>query len=135
MLYANSEQGIQKLMEKTFGQYLKEKRLEKKMSLRTLADKIELSAPYLSDIEHDRRNPLSNEKIDEVSKVLGLTAEERNEMFDIAASAKGEPIGGDIFLDAEVNKVIAAALRKARELNYGKEEWVKILEAIERKQK
>jgi len=41
---------------RTFGQALRWARNERRMTLRQLGAKLGLSAPFLSDVEHDRRN-------------------------------------------------------------------------------
>ena len=40
-----------------FGEFIQRKRVEKQIPLRKMAERIGISAPYLSDIEKDRRNP------------------------------------------------------------------------------
>lgn len=47
--------------------YLREKR---GLTLRALAGKIEVSPPFLSDLEHNRR---STDKLEELAKALGVT--------------------------------------------------------------
>jgi len=56
----------------TFGQAVRYLREHKGMSLRALARKIEVSAPFLSDLEHDRR---STDKIDALAQTLGVKKE------------------------------------------------------------
>jgi transcriptional regulator with XRE-family HTH domain len=41
----------------TFGDAVRRLRENKKMTLRDLASRLKVSAPFLSDIEHDRRKP------------------------------------------------------------------------------
>jgi transcriptional regulator with XRE-family HTH domain len=41
----------------TFGQEIKRLRLQADVTLRKLAEELEISAAHLSDIEHDRRRP------------------------------------------------------------------------------
>ncbi len=40
-----------------FGEFISEKRKSKKISLRKMADSLDLSPAYWSDIEKGRRNP------------------------------------------------------------------------------
>ena len=40
-----------------FGEFLQRKRTEKQITLRKMAEMIGITAPYLTDIEKDRRNP------------------------------------------------------------------------------
>lgn len=58
---------------KTLGQFIKEMRTEAQLSLRELAAKIGVSAPFLSDVELGRRNP-SPEKLEELAKVFKIPA-------------------------------------------------------------
>jgi transcriptional regulator with XRE-family HTH domain len=45
------------LIEGTFGQRLKKLRMDRKLSLKTLAEKLKISLPYLSQIEADLAIP------------------------------------------------------------------------------
>ena len=40
-----------------FGDFLQKKRMERQLTLRKMAELLGFSAPYLTDIEKDRRNP------------------------------------------------------------------------------
>lgn len=40
-----------------FGEFIKIKREEKQITLRKMAELLKCSAPFLSDVEKDRRNP------------------------------------------------------------------------------
>ena len=40
-----------------FGEFISKKRVEKKITLRKMADMLGVSAPFLTDVEKDRRNP------------------------------------------------------------------------------
>ena len=54
------------------GQAIREAREKAKMSLRQLAGRIGVSAPFLSEVEHGRRGIL---KLAELAKVVGVTEE------------------------------------------------------------
>ena len=56
----------------TLGQKIRELRERKGMSLRVLATKAEVSAPFLSDLEHGRRG---TEQLDKIAKALGVPRE------------------------------------------------------------
>jgi len=62
----------------TFGQVIAHKRKILKISQKDLASKIkkddgaEISAQYLNDIEHDRRNPPSEPMIKQIAKELDI---------------------------------------------------------------
>ena len=57
----------------TFGDFISQKRIEKKFTMRELASKLSISAPYLADIEHGHRNPPDKDKLDELASVLELS--------------------------------------------------------------
>ena len=58
----------------SFGEKLRELREDRRMTLRALARAADLSAPFLSDVEHGRRVP-SPEKIDVLARELGVPDE------------------------------------------------------------
>lgn len=62
---ANTEQN------KTFGDIIRDKRVEVDLSLRDLAKRLELTPSYLSDIENNRRIP-AEEVIRDIVHILGL---------------------------------------------------------------
>src|SRR5689334_18537254 len=68
-------------MPNSFGQVITEARKLAKLSQKDLAAQIlkegdeSISAQYLNDIEHDRRNPPSEEMINQFAGVLGIPRE------------------------------------------------------------
>ena len=67
-----------------FGEFIQRKRVEKQIPLRKMAERIGISAPYLSDIEKDRRNPPEMDKLELISQVLLLSEDEKSTMLDLA---------------------------------------------------
>ena len=64
----------------TFGCAISEARKSVEMSQKELADKMQqaglsMSPQYLNDIEHDRRNPSSDQIIKQFSKILDIQAD------------------------------------------------------------
>ena len=118
-------------MEKTFGAFIKEKRLEKGINLRKLAELLVLAPAYISDIENGNRNSPSPDKMEKLVEVLGLNEEERNEMYDLAAKDRDNTVAPDISQYVKSNDLVRVALRKARNLNLGEQEWLKIIENME----
>ncbi|MBO5066781.1 MAG: helix-turn-helix transcriptional regulator [Clostridia bacterium] len=118
-------------MEKTFGTFIKEKRLEKGINLRKLAELLVLAPAYISDIENGNRNSPSPDKMEKLVEVLGLNEDERNEMYDLAAKDRDNTVAPDISEYVKSNDAVRVALRKARNLNLGEQEWLKIIEKME----
>lgn len=55
----------------TLGEIIQKARKAKRMTMRALAQEIGVSAPFLCDVEHNRR-ALTDERIAQVAKVLGI---------------------------------------------------------------
>ena len=99
-----------KKMNITFGEYLTNKRKEKEMSLRMLARELDISATYLSDVEKNKRNALSNEKLQKLIEILELNEEEQKELYDLAGKSKNT-IPGDVEEFIKGNLQVIALLR------------------------
>ncbi|MFA6681930.1 MAG: helix-turn-helix transcriptional regulator [Sphaerochaeta sp.] len=123
-------------MQKTtinFGEYLKKKREEKQISLRELARRLKLSAPFLSDVENNRRAPLTEERLATLADVLNLSETEKAEMYDIVGHQKGL-LAPDLNPYVNDRPYVNAALRTARNLEADEDDWkMFITELIKRK--
>ena len=75
-----------------FGKFIAAKRQEKEISLRKLAELLDVSAPYWSDVERGRRIPPTFEKLEQVAKILHLSDSDKSLMYDLAG--KGSKRGG-----------------------------------------
>lgn len=62
-------------LNKTLGEVIRDRRVEKDLSLRDLAKLINIAPSYLSDIENDRRVP-AEEIIRNIAQVLDLDADD-----------------------------------------------------------
>lgn len=116
---------------RTFGSYVREKRLAAKVNLRKLAGILDIAPAYMSDIENGHRYPPEKEKIYKIAEALNLTQEETNELFDLAAGNKKNSVSPDIadyIMDQDKSRV---ALRLARDLGAGEKEWEKIIRMLE----
>lgn len=110
-------------MEKeTFADYIADIRIKREFSLRRMADLLNISAAYYSDVEKGRRNPLRLEKLELFARVADMTAEEKNRMLDLAGNARGT-VAPDIAAYVRDRPYVAAALRLARDRQAGRREW------------
>ena len=50
-----------------------------------MAESLGVNLTYLSDVENNRKKPFSADKIELFCTVLGLSDEERSDMYDLAA--------------------------------------------------
>jgi transcriptional regulator with XRE-family HTH domain len=112
-----------------FGEYLKGKREEKQISLRELARRLEVSAPFLSDVENNRRGPLTEERLADLAKVLNLNENEKAEMYDIVGKQKGL-LAPDLNPYVTERPYVNAALRTARNLEANKEDWQRFVDDL-----
>lgn len=114
---------------KSFGEFLHAKRLEKGVSYRELADVINVTAPYISDIEKERRNAPVMEKLEKLSVYFGLTEEEKTEMFDLAGKKKDD-LPPDLPDYIKGHDQVIAALRTARSLGASDDDWQSFIDDL-----
>ena len=117
---------------KSFGEYLAYLREMKNVTLRELARQIGDSAPFLSDVEKGRRAALTAERLDLVVKVLNLNEEEKHNLYTAAGTQK-KTIPLDLPEYIMEHEYVSAALRTARDLEAGEEEWQKFIEDLKRR--
>ncbi len=113
----------------TFGEYLKHKREEKQISLREVARTLGVSAPFLSDVENNRRGPLTEERLADLAKVLNLNEKEQAEMYDIVGKQKGL-LAPDLNPYVTERPYVNAALRAARNLEANEEDWQRFVDDL-----
>jgi len=70
-----------------FGDYLRKAREKRGVTLSALAKILGCSAPYLSDVETGRRNPLASKKLEQAAEYLGL---QRDKLEAKAAISLGQ---------------------------------------------
>ena len=116
----------------SFGEFLKKKRLENEITLRKMAELIGITAPYLTDIEKDRRNPPEIQKLDKIAEILSLTEEEKAVMFDLAGKQRNS-VAPDLPDYIMKRDYVAAALRTARDLDADEDDWLKFVEELKQR--
>lgn len=116
----------------SFGQFLHEKRLERKMSYRDLASSLGLSAPYISDMEKGRRNAPSMDVLENLASYFNLSEEEKTMMFDLAGESKNE-IAPDLPNYIRDNNSVVVALRTARDLGATQKDWENFVRELREK--
>lgn len=115
-----------------FGDFISRKRIEKKITIRKMADMLGVSAPFLTDVEKDRRNPFDIEKLNQLAHILELTKEEKDEMFNLAGK-KRNAVAPDLPEYIMQRDYVSAALRTARDLDAGEEEWQRFVEELKKR--
>ncbi len=117
---------------KNFGEFLHQKRLAKGDSYRDLAAVLNVSAPYISDIEKDRRNAPSIEILEKLAVYFLLSQEEKALMFDLAGKKKSA-VPPDLPDYIKGNDFVAAALRTARDYGATERDWQDFVEELKRR--
>lgn len=122
-------------MENKFGEFVKAKRMEKGISLRKLAEELDIVPAYMSDIEKGRRYPPDKEKIYKIVEVLSLNQEETDTLFDLAAYSRANGVSPDLSDYVMGVDNLRTALRKARDINAGEDDWQRIIDMLEAENK
>ena len=122
----------------SFGAFITNIRLKDERRLRQgdVADKLEMSLSYYSDIEKDYRRPLNSEEIEIFAELFNLSEEDKITMYDLA-SQKTNTIPADVenyIMEDENGELARVALRKAKEVNADEKMWKKFIWELEKKQ-
>ena len=112
-----------------FGEFLQKKREERQITLRGMAEKLKMSAPYLSDIEKGRRNPPEMDKLQLIAQILNLSEEENAIMLDLAGKMRNT-VAPDLPEYIMERDYVSAALRTARDLDASEADWLKFVEEL-----
>ncbi len=115
---------------RTFGEFISLKRKEKRITLKDMAEELEISTPYMSDVEKGRRYSFDLDKLEKIAKILNMSEEEKNEMMDLAGKQR-EEVAPDLPEYINSTPAVSVALRKARDLNLGEKEWYEFIEKLE----
>ena len=117
-----------------FGAYIAQKRLEKDVKLKPIAEKLGVSVTYLSDIIKGRRNPPDIDGLKALAEILGLTEEEKNIMFDLAGRERNQ-VSPDLpeYIMDETLPNARVALRRARNAKLGDDFWKEVNRIIDKK--
>lgn len=117
---------------KTFGEFVVAKRIEREISLRKMAELMDVSAPFWSDVEKGRKKPPKLEKLEQLTNILHLTEEDKTLMFDLAGKER-DAVAPDIPAYIMENDYVAAALRTVRDLGASEEDWDKFVEDLKKR--
>lgn len=121
-----------------FGKYLKEKRQERKLTLKKISDDLKISISYLSDLENGEKLPPNSKKdnysdfLERIIEYLKLNQNERQTILEFADKdlIAGGHISNDISSYMGNTPMATIALRTAKENNLSDQEWKKIIEEM-----
>ena len=117
-----------------FGDFIARKREDRDITLREMARRLEVSAPFLSDVEKDRRNPFDSDRLEKTAAILGLNKADKELMYDLAGKRRNSvaPDLPDYIMERDY---VSAALRTARDCDAGEKEWLKFVEELKNRKK
>lgn len=115
-----------------FGDFFREKRLEKGFTLRSFCGRFGYDTAYISRIENNKMKPPSGEKLSVLAESLGLERNSRDwvNFFDLAYKAKNN-LPKDIIQRApEIISMLPAFLRTPDGKKVSKEKVEKLMEFL-----
>ena len=120
----------------TFGRFIREKRLDAgDIMLKDIGYAVGVSLSYLSDIEHDRRNPGEGFNYEALAKLLRLTEDEKAHMYDLAGKCR-KTVPEDIeevMMNTESGNMARMALRMTKAGIAKEDDWKEFIRQLERK--
>lgn len=117
-----------------FSGFIKNIRLRDERRLRQadVAEKLELSLSFYSEIEKGYRRPLTAIEMEIFAELFNLTKEEKTKMYDLASAETNKiPVDLEYIMDDESGKWARVALRKAKEVNADEKMWKKFIWDLE----
>jgi transcriptional regulator with XRE-family HTH domain len=135
MVSGNSEQvngGTD--MNGNFGKFIEQKRKALGMTLRGLAAELEIAPAFMSDIEKGHRYPPNRDKLYDMARILHLSEEDTNTMFDLAAGERDNTVSPDLPEYIMGNEKARTALRMARDKGTGDKVWQKVIDMLEQEE-
>lgn len=115
-----------------FGEFIADKRKSKDITLRKMAELLDISPAYLSDIEKSRRNPPDINILENIALILSLTEEEKYKMFDLAGKDRNE-VSPDLPGYIMNKPVVRVALRKANRQSATDKDWEEFIKNLDEK--
>lgn len=119
----------------TFGSFVRQKRLEREMSLRTLAQRLELSPVYMSNIENNLKPAPSQAKLDKLAQLFLLDKADTELMWDLAAKSRKQRVSVDLPEYIMDRDIVRVALRTARECEATDEDWQEFIDKLNKRSK
>lgn len=118
-----------------FGKFIEQKRKAMGMTLRGLAAELGIAPAFMSDIEKGHRYPPSREKLYEMARILHLSEDDTNTMFDLAAGERENTVSPDLPEYIMGNETVRTALRLARNSDTSDAVWQKVIDLLENEEK
>ena len=106
---------------------------ERRIRQQDVADKLEMSLSFYSEIEKGYRRPLNAIEMEIFAELFNLTNEEKATMYDLASRETNKiPVDLEYIMDDENGKWARTALRKAKEVNADEKMWKQFIWQLEK---
>ena len=116
-----------------FGQFISEQKRKHSLQSKELADMLNISMGYLSQLEHGKRVCPDQELLKRMIDVFNLNEEERCIIYDLYEKASGK-LSPDIVEYVQSKDIVKEALRVAKSVNATDSDWEMFIEAIKNEQ-
>ena len=117
----------------SFGEFIRQKRKERKMVGRELAAEAGITTEYLCEIENGKKVAVSEGIMEKMIQALGLTEKETALFYDLAAVArKTVSVSADLPEYIMAHELVRTALRTAKKHQIPDEKWEKFIQEMVR---
>ena len=116
-----------------FGQFISEQKRKHSFQSKELAEMLDISMGYLSQLEHGKRVCPDQELLKKMIEVFNLNEEECCIIYDLYEKASGK-LSPDIVEYVQSKDIVKKALRAAKALNATDSDWEMFIEAIKNEQ-
>ena len=121
------------LDERSFGQFIRQRREELGKTVRGFAAELDITPAYLSDIEKGNRYAPKN-YLDKLKEVLKISEDDEQEFEDLASVSRGSSFE-DINCYLGKTRMARVSLRRARDSQISDDEWEKFINDIDKSSK
>ena len=124
--------------ENTFGAFVKRKRLKSEpyISLRKLAELLDISPVYMSNIETGRKPAPKEDILENLARILKMDKQEQEQMYELAAVSKNyTAIPVDLPEYISAHEYARIALRVAKDVDATDDEWIEFIEKLKKRSK
>ena len=116
-----------------FGQFISEQKCKHSLQSKELAEMLNISMGYLSQLEHGKRVCPDQKLMEKMIEVFNLNEEERCIIYDLYEKASGK-LSPDIVEYVQSKNIVKKALRAAKALNATDNDWEMFIDAIKNEQ-
>lgn len=115
-----------------FGDFMAQKRMERGLTIREMAEAMDCTRTFVFDVEKDKRYPPEITRLEKMAVALGLSREEQRLMYDLAGERRNT-IAPDLPVYILDHPFVVEGLRESRDLGAVKEDWDKFVAYLKKK--